>query len=224
MKKVTILLITSLVAFVSYSQSKDLDDDIKKINSAKDSTLTAMFRADSIKVEKEYNKKIKIAKFKSVAMFPVLKAGTFSGVLPVKEVTEVPDPTLDYKLLFELIKNHKDSISGMNEDLVEIARVINLHVASGISVEKIFPVIVVHGPALNSFTTNEFYMEKFKIDNPNIKLINDLEALGAKFIACGQAMQFFDVPKEALLPPFKISLTAQTVLSSYRLKGYVKYW
>jgi len=224
MKKTTILFVISLLAFVSYSQTKDFDEAIKKINSAKDSTLTALFRADSIKVEKEFREKIMIEKFKKVAIYPMFNAGEFSGVVPVENPTEVPDPNLDYKLLFELVKNHKDSISGMNADLVEIARVINLHVASGIPVENIFPVIVVHGPALNAFTTNEFYNEKFNKDNPNLKLINELEAIGTKFISCGQAMFFFDVPKEALLPLFKVSLTAQTVLSSYRLKGYLKYW
>ena len=106
----------------------------------------------------------------------------------------------------------------------EIVRVINLHVASGIPLKKIYPVIVVHGPALNAFTTNEYFKEKFKMDNPNIKLINDLSALGTKFIACGQAMYFMDIKKESMLPLVKISLTAQTALSSYRLKGYLKYW
>jgi hypothetical protein len=36
-------------------------------------------------------------------------------------------------------------------------------------------------------------------------------------------MFFFEVDKEALLPMFKVSLTAQTILSSYQMKGYVKY-
>ena len=61
------------------------------------------------------------------------------------------------------------------------------------------------------------------MDNPNMKLIEELEGLGAKFISCAQAMFFFEVDKEALLPMFKVSLTAQTVLSSYQMKGYVKY-
>lgn len=61
------------------------------------------------------------------------------------------------------------------------------------------------------------------MDNPNIKLINDLTNIGAKFISCGQAMAFFDIKKEDLLPMVKVSLTAQTVLSFYQLKGYIKY-
>ena len=83
--------------------------------------------------------------------------------------------------------------------------------------------IVVHAGALNAITTNQYYKEHYKIDNPNFKLINDLKKIGTEFIACGQAMAFFDIKKEALLPLVKVSLTAQTVLSSYQLKGFVLY-
>ena len=222
MKKITYFLIFGLISIIGYSQTSNLDNELKEINIKKDSTLKAMYHADSLKVEQQFQMQTMIAKFKSIVEFPVINAGEFSGVLPVKDPTEIPNPKLDYKLLFELVMNKPDSISGMNADLVEISRIINLHVASGIPVKKIVPVIVVHGPALNDFTNNTFYNERFKTDNPNIKLINELAALGAKFIACGQAMQFFDVPKEALLPLFKVSRTAQTVLSSYQLQGYVK--
>lgn len=222
MKKITVVLLTCLLSFISYSQKSALDSELKEINIKKDSTLKAMYSADSLKVEQQFQMQTMIAKFKSIVTFPVINAGEFSGVLPVKDPNQIPDPKLDYKLLFELVMNKPDSLSGLNADLVEISRIINLHVASGIPVKKIFPVIVVHGPALNDFANNTFYNEKFKMDNPNIKLIGELEALGARFIACGQAMQIFGVPKEALLPLFKVSLTAQTVLSSYQLQGYVK--
>ena len=82
---------------------------------------------------------------------------------------------------------------------------------------------MVHGAALNAITNNVYYKEHFKTDNPNIKLIDDLTALGAKFIACGQAMAFADIKKESLLPVVKVAVSAKTTLSSYQLKGYVKY-
>lgn len=59
------------------------------------------------------------------------------------------------------------------------------------------------------------------MDNPSIKLIDDLKKIGATFIVCGQAMEFLEVKKEEFLPEIKISLTAQTVLTHYQLKGYV---
>jgi intracellular sulfur oxidation DsrE/DsrF family protein len=67
----------------------------------------------------------------------------------------------------------------------------------------------------------EYFNKKYKIDNHNIKLIGELEKFGAKFIACGQAMSFLDIQKEAFLPQVKVSLTAKTVLSGYQLKGFV---
>jgi intracellular sulfur oxidation DsrE/DsrF family protein len=226
MKKILLLsiLIMHFIGAFAQADSHKPDSAYNALVKQRDSTLKASIHADSVKIQKEYADKLKIATVKSIATRPQLNGGDFSGVIPVKDVTEVPDPSLDYKLLFELVSNNPDSLSKqINTGLTEVARVINLHVASGIPVKKIFPVIVVHGPGLNAFTKNEYYKEHFNTDNPNIKLINDMAALGAKFIACGQAMYFFDVKSDALLPLVKVSLTAQTVISSYTLKGYVKY-
>ncbi|HEY5406242.1 MAG TPA: DsrE family protein, partial [Ginsengibacter sp.] len=106
---------------------------------------------------------------------------------------------------------------------VEIARVLNLHVASGIPVSHIHPIIVVHGPSLFSIQNNGVYQSKYNKDNPNSQLILDLMKNGAKFIACGQAMSFLDIKKEQLYPGVKVSLTAQTALSNYTGQGYVWY-
>jgi len=46
---------------------------------------------------------------------------------------------------------------------------------------------------------------------------------GVKFIACGQAMHFFEIEKPDLYSGIKVSLTAQTVLSNYIEQGYVCY-
>ena len=126
------------------------------------------------------------------------------------------------KLLFELTMNNPDStIQELNYGLVEVARILNLHAASGIPTKNIIPVIVAHGGVLNALKNNEYFNKKYKIDNPNIKLIGELEKLGAKFIACGQAMSFLEIQKEAFLPVIKVSLTAKTVISGYQLKGFV---
>ncbi len=189
---------------------------------AKDSTLRAMIHADSIKVDKDFAEKAKWEKIYAKAEYPLLKGGKNSGIVPVKDPAEIPDPNMDYKILFELTANNPDTaMKEINLGLDEIARVINLHVASGIPVKRILPVIVVHAAALNALKNNEAYQKKYKMDNPSIKLIGDLEKIGAKFIACGQAMEFFEVKKEELLPNIKVSLTAQTAITQYQLKGYV---
>lgn len=234
MRKLTCLVLACTLSLIGFSQGYKLDSTlgIRKMQKdsilhalkmQRDSSYQAMVHMDSVKTEKEYAETVKWDKIRAATVYPILNAGSFSGVIPVKDPTEIPDPAIEYKLLFEMVANNSDSSAkDINSGLMEIVRVINLHVASGIPLKKITPVILVHGPALNAITTNAYFNEHFKMDNPNIKVVNDLSALGTKFIACGQAMAFFNIKRESLLPMVKISLTAQTVLTSYQLKGYIK--
>jgi intracellular sulfur oxidation DsrE/DsrF family protein len=128
-----------------------------------------------------------------------------------------------YKILVEDVIPVRDSVSAkdVNRGLTEVGRIINLHIASGIPKNKLDIVVVVHGPALFSLYTNPEYHKKYGIDNPNIPMMDELVKNGVRFIVCGQAMNFLDIKKEELDPRVHISLTAQTVLSGYQLKGYV---
>jgi intracellular sulfur oxidation DsrE/DsrF family protein len=233
MRKLLMPIICCSFALLGKAQNFNLDSSLQKIKTQKDSVLNASkfkrdsaFRADmhsdSLKTNKEFAEIIKWEKLKVVEIFPVFNAGEYSGVVPVNNPDEVPDPKMQYKLLFELTANNPDStIKEINYGLVEVARIINLHAASGVPVKNIIPVIVVHAGALHALKNNEYFNKKYKTDNPNIKLIGELEKFGAKFIACGQAMSFLDIKREAFLPVVKVSLTAKTVLTGYQLKGFV---
>jgi intracellular sulfur oxidation DsrE/DsrF family protein len=220
MRKQILLFLFILLSVLCTNAQTGKTDSLR--NAKKDSTLRALMHADSLKVNREFAELERMDRIKPLLVFPLLKGGDFSGVVPVADPTEVPDPNMDYKLLFELTSVNPDSIAkDLNAGLVEIARKINLHVASGISAKRIFPVVVVHAAAIHALKNNVAYQKKYKMDNPNIGLIHDLEQMGARFIVCGQAMAFFDIKKEELLPDMRISLTAQTALSQYQLKGYV---
>lgn len=235
MKRISILLLACTIHLSGFSQSNKSDSIEKVLNFQKDSILRSLKQKrdssynaeahkDSVKTEKRFKDLLKQGKVKAIAIFPVIKAGDFSGVIPVKNPTEIPDPNIEYKLLMELTDINPDSKSKeINTGLNEVVRRINLHVASGIPLKKIIPVIVVHGGALFAFTNNDYYKKKYKTDNPNLKVLSELKNIGAKFIACGQAMAFLGLNAEDMMPDVKISLTAQTVLSSYQLKGYVLY-
>jgi len=191
-------------------------------NYKKDSTLRAAIHADSVKIEKEFANMEKWDKIFARAQYPVIKEARMGGIIPVNGLTEIPDPNIEYKLLFELTDNNPDStIAETDRGLSEVARVINLHIASGVPQNKITPVVVMHGGALSAVSVNEYYQKKYKKDNPNVKLINELKSIGTKFIICGQAMTFHDMKIEDFLPDVKLSLTAQTVLTHYQLKGFV---
>lgn len=236
MRKILLLVFACMLSLAGFSQTYNSDSSLRVLKLKKDSTFTALksqhdstFRtamhSDSVRVNKEFEEKEKWEKLKGVAIYPVINAGDGSGVIPVKELQEIPDPKLQYKLLFEVTNNNPDSVAKeINFSLSNLVRIINLHVAAGVPLKNIKPVIVVHAAALNAITNNAYYKEHFKVDNPNIKIVNELSKIGATFIACGQAMNFFDIKKEALLPEVKVSLTAQTVVTSYQLKGYVLIW
>lgn len=233
MRKIFLLISLSLIGVGSIAQNFNLDSSLRVISIQKDSLLNAskikrdsIYRSDlhkdSVKTNKEFADIIKWEKIKAVEIFPILNAGENSGVATVINPDEVPDPKMQYKLLFELTANNPDStIKEINFGLVEVARILNLHVASGIPIKNIIPVIVVHAGALHALKNNEYFNKKYKSDNPNIKLIGELEKLGAKFIACGQAMTFLEIQKEMFLPVVKVSLTAKTVLTNYQLKGFI---
>jgi len=161
-------------------------------------------------------------------MFPAIKGFKWGGVAPVQNATELADPKMKYKLLMELTGfaakgEEKTAKNEINLGIGEITRKVNLHVAAGIPQKNIDLVIIVHAGALFAFLNNEKYKRKYGIDNPNITIIKDLQNFGAKIIVCGQAMTFLGLEMEDLVPGIKEALSAQTVLSTYELKGYKFY-
>jgi intracellular sulfur oxidation DsrE/DsrF family protein len=175
---------------------------------------------DSIGARKD---SIRMAQMLEISQYPLIKGSKWSGVIPVKDPTEIPDPNQQYKLLFELASDIKDSAAAkeIHGGLAEIGRVINLHVASGIPAKNLDIVVVVHGGALKALLNDREYKKNYGIRNPNIAIIRQFLDAGARFIACGQAMWFKEITREEMIPEVKISVTAQTVLSNYRLKGYI---
>jgi len=200
--KLILLLFCLATAFIATAQSADKKD---AVISKKDS--------------------LRLAKFKAKGTYPLIKGSPFSGVLPVSGITEKPDNNLKYKLVISLTAGTKDpdKIKELNKGLAEIGRIINLHVAAGVPIENLVVVIVTHGPAILALLNDESFKKEFKAANPNLAIIKELESAGAKFIACGQAMQFLEVKNEDLLPTVKIALAAKVALSTYQLKGYAFY-
>lgn len=163
---------------------------------------------------------------KTKLMYPIVK-NLWSPVAVVEGIDEKPDPNVVYNVVFDFTafaerddkKDEVDSAS-MNWGLSDIGRILNLHAAAGVPKEKINFVAAVHGFATASFFTNAAYQEKYKMDNPNIKVIEELTKVGVKFLICGQSLNWMGYKKEMLVPQVKVTLTAQTTLSSYQLKGY----
>ena len=179
MKKIFLAFIICTAGVFCIAQSNSIN-----LSKTKDSTLKAAIHEDSLKIDREFAREERWDNLFAKEEFPVINAGKYSGIFPVKDITEVPDPKMQYKLLYEMTQENSDSaLNEPDHSLVEIARLINLHVGSGIPLKNISVVVVTHGPALHSISTDKVYQQKFKMNNPNLKLIKDLEKAGVRFIA-----------------------------------------
>jgi hypothetical protein len=99
------------------------------------------------------SKAAKIDPFIPVLEYPLIKGTKWTGVLPVKNITDKPEANKVYKLLFDFTQNGttKGLSDKPNEGLEEIARILNLHAASGILPKNLKAVVIVHSGAYLSF-------------------------------------------------------------------------
>jgi intracellular sulfur oxidation DsrE/DsrF family protein len=155
--------------------------------------------------------------------FPAIKTVKWVGVVPVEHVDEIPDPDMHYNMLFEVTWFDTATKKEIQGGLGWVARELNLHEANGIPRKNISAVVVIHGDALFFLLRNEKYKKKYGIDNPNVSLIKELQTYGVRMIVCGQAMTGYRLEMGDLVPGLKQALTAQTALSSYQLKNYVRF-
>ena len=232
-KKVSVAFIDTSVMNMLHKDYTEVTDKLKKNKADRLSFEDAQSLCDKYIWYSVYEKIFPLMSLytndpKYQVMFPAIKGYKWAGVAPVQNVTELADPNMKYKLLMELTgfaaKGQEATAKNeINGGLGEVGRKVNLHVAAGVPKKNIDLVIVVHAGALFAFLTNEKYKRKYGIDNPNIAFIKQLQDFGAKIIVCGQAMTFLRLEMEDLVPGIKQALSAQTVLSTYELKGYKLY-
>jgi len=161
----------------------------------------------------------------SLAMFaqtprrvnPVIK--DFGGVFEVPDAVEKPDPSLTYNIVVE-VERESEKPDTLNWALNNVARLINLHVTGGVPVEKINIVVAIHGGAAYTTMNNEAYRQKYKVDNPNLKLYQELQQAGVKMFVCGQSLVNRKIDRKRLVPEVKIATSMLTTITTYQLKGY----
>src|SRR4051812_7174462 len=108
MKQLFLFSIAALSFLFSMGQPSATDS---LRNAKRDSTIRAVIHDDSLKVQKEFAEKEKWDKIEQKSQYPLLKGGKNSGVIPVLDPNEIPDPKMDYKLLFEVVNNNPDSLA-----------------------------------------------------------------------------------------------------------------
>ncbi len=160
-----------------------------------------------------------IASMKSQEMYPVIKG--YGGIVEVDSEFS-PDTDQEYRLIFDVTLRASNP-ADVNAGLDGVARVINLHAYAGVPKENVQVIVVVRQGATYSVLDNEYYQNKFQVDNPNLDLIKQLKAAGVKFYVCGQNLKRAKIETKHVVGEVQVALSAFTTTTHYRMKGYAYY-
>ncbi len=148
---------------------------------------------------------------------PVIK--NYGGIFEIPYAVEKPDPSLDYNIVIE-VERASDRPDSINWAMYNVARLINLHVMGGVPKEKLNVVLAIHGAAAFTVMNNDDYKAKYNVNNPNLKLYQELEQAGVKIFVCGQSLIARNINRANMVPEVKIATSMLTILTTYQLKGY----
>ncbi len=134
---------------------------------------------------------------------------------------ELPDPTLVYKVVFDLSKA-APKIDEINPGLTGVARYLNTLAKNGVSADHRKIAVVLHQGATEIVENSAaFKARNDGHDNPNIALIQSMKKAGVDFRVCGQAVLANKIDPKTILPEIELDLWALTTLVNLQLRGYV---
>lgn len=148
---------------------------------------------------------------------PVIRSQ--GGIFEIPFSVENPDPTLRYDVIIE-VERESEKPDTINWALNNVARYLNLLSVGGVPASQVNVVLAIHGGAAYTAMNNEQYKAKYKKDNPNLKLYQELQAAGVKMFICGQSIVNRKIDRTRMVPEVKPALSMLTTVTTYQLKGY----
>jgi intracellular sulfur oxidation DsrE/DsrF family protein len=149
---------------------------------------------------------------------PVIK--DYGTMFDVPFAKDKPDPSKEYKIIVEAgVPLEKPE--ELYAPFEHISRMYNLHAYCGVPQQNLFVEVVVFGPtAVSVVLSNEAYKKKFGVDNPNLKVIEEMTKAGIKVHACGQSISFAGIDPATVNPNIDVVVSRFTTVSDRQMKGY----
>lgn len=152
-------------------------------------------------------------------VFPVIEE-----IGPVKMMPNVsfpPEDQLRYRVLFDVAGAAlRDDEEAINPGLEKVARYINTLAVGGVSPENMDIALIVHNKALPLVLKNEFYHQRFGLDNPNLPVIEKLQEAGVALYVCGLNLEDWNYEQDWVHGDFKIALSYLVIVTTLQLNGY----
>jgi intracellular sulfur oxidation DsrE/DsrF family protein len=149
---------------------------------------------------------------------PVASASTakdFSGA------KELPDPKIDYKVVFSVAANAKDN--EVHPTLKTIGLYLNTLAHNGVPANHRHIVAVFHQGGGDAVLANDVYKSRHNgADNPNVVALAELKQAGVELRVCGQGLLGKKLDPSQLLPGVQADLWAMTTMVNLQMRGYAR--
>ncbi|MEJ1964927.1 MAG: DsrE family protein [Gammaproteobacteria bacterium] len=148
---------------------------------------------------------------------PAVPAGT--GYVEIPGAGVAIDPKHPYKVIVDGL-NAAATPTGLLPALGRASLIVNALTVAHVPAPNRKVVLIFHGPSVDGLLRNEAYRAQFGVDNPNLKVIEQLAAAGVELFVCGQHMAIHKLGIEMLAPGIKLTTAASIVLIAYQNEGY----
>jgi intracellular sulfur oxidation DsrE/DsrF family protein len=145
----------------------------------------------------------------------------FGKIMPAPEASMQPAKDTEYKVVFSMTGG--GDADKVNPYLDRVARAVNLFTGAGVPLSHLHFVVIIHGTATPTVLDNAHYRQKFSVDNPNAKLISELNKAGVKVEVCAQALAHNNLQRDWVNPEVELTLSAITDIVMLEQQGYVLY-
>jgi len=137
---------------------------------------------------------------------------------------ELPDPTMDYKIVWGIGQGADDMTTEINPSLPAIARYVNTLAKWGVPDAKRHIIVMFHQRSddFDIVMSNEAFKAKYGKDNPNVALIAALKQAGVELRACGQAVAGRKIDPKDVNPNIQIDLWAAISFANLQMKGFAR--
>lgn len=147
---------------------------------------------------------------------PVIKGA--GGMHPLPHAAFQPDKAATYKALFVIDRNGKNP-QQVNRGFEHVAMAVNVFASAGVPTSQLKFVVIVRG-AVPAVLDNAAYRKQFHVDNPNLKVIRELEAAGVRVAVCGQAVAGSGDDYSWIDPSVKVALSGLSTIVILQHEGY----
>ncbi len=153
----------------------------------------------------------------------MLPVSGYDAAKDVPGAHELPDPKIDYKVVFDIAEGAKSPATDVNPMLPAIARYVNTLAKNGVPAEHRHIAAVVHQGGTSIVMNNDTFKTRFNgQDNPNLAIIHALKQAGVDFRVCGQALLGNKIDPAQVNPDVQVDLWALTTLVNLQMRGYAK--